>query len=67
MSPYSVQLTFVPVHRPAKRHLSWFFSTQIDQVFGYSFNVNGLGGVLTCGTIGLGAGLSHSPKVRNDG
>lgn len=36
---------------------------QIDLVFGNSFNINGLGGVITCGTIGIGAGLSHSPVV----
>jgi hypothetical protein len=30
-------------------------------VFGSSFNTNGLGGVLTCGVTGMGAGLSHSP------
>ena len=38
-------------------------SLQIDQVFGSSFNVNGLGGVLTSGVLGVGAGLSHSPVV----
>ena len=31
------------------------------QVFGSSFNTNGLGGVLTCGVTGLKAGLSHAP------
>lgn len=36
---------------------------QIDMVFGNSFNVNGLGGVLTSGVLGVGAGLSHSPVV----
>lgn len=36
---------------------------QIDVVFGNSFNVNGLGGVLTSGVLGVGAGLSHSPVV----
>jgi hypothetical protein len=35
--------------------------SKIDLVFGNSFNINGLGGVITCGTIGIGAGLSHSP------
>jgi hypothetical protein len=33
----------------------------IESVFGSSFNTNGLGGVLTCGVTGMGAGLSHSP------
>ena len=37
---------------------------QIDKTFGDSFNVNGLGGVLTCGVTGIKAGLSHSPVVR---
>ncbi len=34
---------------------------KIDQVFGSSFSTHGLGGVLTCGVTGMGAGLSHSP------
>lgn len=34
---------------------------KIDQVYGSSFNINGLGAVLTCGVTGMGAGLSHSP------
>ena len=34
---------------------------KIESVFGGSFNTNGLGGVLTCGVTGMGAGLSHSP------
>lgn len=34
---------------------------KIDLVFGNSFNINGLGGVLTSGVLGMGAGLSHSP------
>jgi len=34
---------------------------KIEAVFGGSFNTNGLGGVLTCGVTGIGAGLSHSP------
>ena len=31
------------------------------QVYGMSFQTHGLGGVLTCGVTGVGAGLSHSP------
>ena len=34
---------------------------KIESAFGASFNTNGLGGVLTCGVTGMGAGLSHSP------
>ena len=34
---------------------------RIEHVFGSSFSTNGLGGVLTCGVTGIGAGLSHSP------
>jgi hypothetical protein len=34
---------------------------KIETAFGASFNTNGLGGVLTCGVTGMGAGLSHSP------
>jgi hypothetical protein len=34
---------------------------KIEAVWGGSFNVNGLGGVLTCGVTGFKAGLSHAP------
>jgi hypothetical protein len=42
---------------------------KIEAVWGGSFNVNGLGGVITCGVTGFGAGLSHAPvcKVREGG
>jgi len=40
---------------------------KIDQVFGSSFNTNGLGGVLTCGVTGVGAGLSHAPVSSGSG
>jgi hypothetical protein len=40
---------------------------KIDLVFGNSFNVNGLGGVLTTGVLGIGAGLSHSPVDQESG
>ena len=35
---------------------------KIEDIFGSSFNTNGLGGVLTCGVTGIKAGLSHSPQ-----
>jgi hypothetical protein len=34
---------------------------KIETVWGGSFNVNGLGGVITCGVTGFKAGLSHAP------
>ena len=34
---------------------------KIERIFGSTFTTNGLGGVLTCGTTGVKAGLSHSP------
>ncbi|KAL6778576.1 LCIB1 [Auxenochlorella protothecoides x Auxenochlorella symbiontica] len=40
---------------------------KIDQVFGSSFNTNGLGGVLTCGVSGVRAGLSHAPVSKGSG
>ena len=40
---------------------------KIEAAFGSSFNTNGLGGVLTCGVTGMGAGLSHSPKCDVSG
>nr|AXF42662.1 low-CO2 inducible protein LCI1850 [Chlorella sp. ArM0029B] len=40
---------------------------KIDAIYGASFSTNGLGGVLTCGTIGMGAGFSHSPVCAATG
>ncbi|PRW33647.1 low-CO2 inducible [Chlorella sorokiniana] len=40
---------------------------RIEHVFGSSFSTNGLGGVLTCGVTGIGAGLSHSPLCGTTG
>ncbi|KAG2488590.1 hypothetical protein HYH03_012909 [Edaphochlamys debaryana] len=36
---------------------------KIEAAFGSCFSTHGLGGVLTCGVIGMKAGLSHSPVV----
>lgn len=33
----------------------------IEKIFGISFKMTGLGGVITCGTTGFCAGLSHAP------
>ena len=40
--------------------------SKLDAVFGPSVHIGGLGGVLTCGVMGLRAGISHaaSPMVR---
>ena len=35
---------------------------KIEEAFPLVFNINGLGGGITAGVIGFGAGLSHSPK-----
>jgi hypothetical protein len=35
---------------------------KVKPIFGDPFNVHGLGGVLTCGVTGMGAGLSHCPQ-----
>lgn len=40
---------------------------KIESVWGGSFNVNGLGGVLTCGVTGFKAGLSHAPVCAVSG
>jgi len=40
---------------------------KIEAVWGGSFNVNGLGGVLTCGVTGFKAGLSHAPVCKGTG
>mmetsp|Transcript_4823 Transcript_4823/g.8376 ORF Transcript_4823/g.8376 Transcript_4823/m.8376 type:complete len:470 (+) Transcript_4823:45-1454(+) len=34
---------------------------KIESVFGSCFSTHGLGGILSCGVIGIKAGLSHSP------
>ena len=34
---------------------------KIEELFPLAFNINGLGGGITCGVTGMGAGLSHSP------
>jgi len=34
---------------------------KIEAIYPLVFNINGLGGGLTCGVTGMGAGLSHSP------
>jgi hypothetical protein len=36
---------------------------KVMKIFGETFNIHGLGGVVTCGVTGIGAGLSHAPKV----
>lgn len=38
----------------------------IDQVFGMSFNISGLGGLINCGKTGFKAGMSHSPEFPCD-
>ena len=40
---------------------------KIESIFGSCFSTHGLGGVLTCGVIGMGAGLSHSPVENVSG
>ena len=40
---------------------------KIDQVYGSSFSTHGLGGMLTLGVTGVGAGLSHSPVCQVGG
>jgi len=35
---------------------------KVEELFPLSFNINGLGGGITCGVTGMGAGLSHSPQ-----
>ena len=50
-----------PAYRTVQDAKSPLQDVQLDEVFGCSFNTNGLGGVLTCGVTGVKAGLSHSP------
>lgn len=38
----------------------------VEQIYGASFTTTGLGGVLTCGQTGIGAGLSHSPVADKE-
>lgn len=37
---------------------------KIEEAYPLCFNINGLGGGITCGVTGMGAGLSHSPMSR---
>lgn len=39
----------------------------LNNVFGHCFEVAGLGGVISAGAIGFGAGMSHSPKDAETG
>ena len=39
----------------------------VENTFGSSFNTTGLGGVLTTGVTGIGAGLSHAPMKASGG
>jgi hypothetical protein len=39
----------------------------IDEQFGMSFNISGLGGLINCGKTGLKAGFSHSPVFKSSG
>ena len=39
---------------------------RIEETFGSAFSTNGLGGVLTCGVTGMGAGFSHSPLCSSN-
>eukprot|EP00271_Cylindrocystis_brebissonii_P012108 TRINITY_DN301_c0_g3_i2.p1 TRINITY_DN301_c0_g3~~TRINITY_DN301_c0_g3_i2.p1 ORF type:complete len:390 (-),score=70.75 TRINITY_DN301_c0_g3_i2:1229-2398(-) len=41
-------------------------STFIDEQFGLSFNIAGLGGLINCGKTGLKAAMSHSPEFPCD-
>mmetsp|Transcript_3422 Transcript_3422/g.11203 ORF Transcript_3422/g.11203 Transcript_3422/m.11203 type:complete len:409 (+) Transcript_3422:23-1249(+) len=36
---------------------------KIEDIFGNCFSTNGLGGCLTCGATGIGAGISHAPTA----
>lgn len=40
---------------------------KVEDIFGNSFNTNGLGGIITCGKIGMKAGLSHAPQSAATG
>jgi len=40
---------------------------KVEAIFGSSFSTNGLGGVLSCGVIGIKAGLSHAPISPDTG
>ena len=41
-------------------------ATFIDEEFGLSFNLSGLGGLINSGKTGFGAGMSHSPEFPCD-
>ena len=42
-----------------------FLPTLIDNAFGASFNIAGLGGLINAGKTGLKAAMSHSPETKD--
>lgn len=40
------------------------FADKVTKIYSYTFNIAGLGGILTSGSIGFGAGQSHSPVTN---
>eukprot|EP00246_Nothoceros_aenigmaticus_P012475 TRINITY_DN38_c1_g1_i1.p1 TRINITY_DN38_c1_g1~~TRINITY_DN38_c1_g1_i1.p1 ORF type:complete len:436 (-),score=29.92 TRINITY_DN38_c1_g1_i1:435-1742(-) len=37
----------------------------IEELYGHSFTTTGLGGLITCGKVGLTAGIGHSPAAKD--
>ena len=62
-----VSILYVAMVNLCRDEITVSLKIKIDQVFGSSFNTNGLGGVLTCGVTGVAAGLSHAPVSRGSG
>ena len=60
---YSLQGFFAAMTNLCRDEVTGGLKIMIEDIFGSSFNTNGLGGVLTCGVTGVKAGLSHSPMA----
>lgn len=54
-------LPYTAVTNLCRDEVTAVLKDKIETVWGGSFNVNGLGGVITCGVTGFKAGLSHAP------
>ena len=61
VAQFEVTVCHAAVTNTCRDEITRPLAARIDSIYGASFDVAGLGGVLTCGVTGLKAGLSHCP------
>jgi hypothetical protein len=61
---YADPLGFAAMSNLCRDESCMIVEEKIESIFGSAFSTHGLGGVLTCGVLGMKAGLSHSPIVE---